>query len=671
MIAQAAQEIPALLEYRRVVIQEIQAEAMGEAAVEPKMDFSRLPNLQQPGPYTFTKRTISFTVQDLRQTGTGLTGSYQLDVDVYLPDGLSEPAPLIISSHGFGAYRGNNNQAQHLASHGFAVAIPEHIGSNLGYRQSFLRGDVDSLLSPIEYVSRPNDISRFIDYLEGLVKTDPEFKNRINLDQIGVVGNSFGATTALALAGAEIIPEELSQICRADNFTLNVSLLLQCRAVYLPPIDYDFWDPRIKAAIAAHPLTSAIYGSQGMGQVKIPTLIVAGSQDIVTPMVQEQVNAFITLGAPEKYFALLDPGTHFTASIQSDTQGIEGVPKFIIGDNYDLGRPYFFGLSVAFFNAYLRGDKAYLPYLSASYNESLKQPGLQVSLIRSLTLAQLETAYGKPSPIPPNPPPVATTPQLPAQNILEEVIRTGVLKVAIRRDAVPFGYLDEEQQLQGYCTELMDGFKDYLTQTLGLPVELELIVFPSTIDTRYQLVRSQTAQLECGPNTIQRNNPGITFSESFFITGAQFLTKIVNESNIDLNSNLTDVTTGVIRNSSTEQFLKQQYPQANKVFFRGDNAITSGVNAVENDQIEAFANDGVLTIGELFRQKLPLENYTLVPEDPLTCDFYGLALPSGDPQWRRIVNSFVNSNEAEYIWTRWFSYAFPYSLVNLDSCLNR
>ncbi|MGL5080895.1 MAG: alpha/beta hydrolase [Microcoleaceae cyanobacterium] len=672
LLAQAAQEIPALLDYRTVVIAEIQAEAKRQAATEPKISSSQLPSLQERGPYQFTKQTISFTISDLRQAGTGLTGSYQLDVDIFLPEGLDKPSPLVISSHGFGAYRGNNNQAQHLASHGFAVAIPEHIGSNLGYRQSFLRGNVDSLLSPIEYVSRPLDISRFIDRLEQLAKTDPELMNRINLDQIGVVGNSFGATTALTLAGAKIIPEQLAQICRPDNFTLNVSLLLQCRAVYLPQIDYDLRDPRIKVAIAAHPLTSAIFGAEGMSQVQIPTLIVAGSQDIVTPMIQEQVNAFIELKVPEKYFSLLHPGTHFTASIQSDTEGIESVPKVIIGDNYDLGRPYFFGLSVAFFNAYLRGDKNYLPYLSASYNQSLSQPGLEVSLIRSLTLEQLEAAYGKPSPLPITlPSSVVTIPQVPQQSVLDEIQKTGVLKVAIRRDAVPFGYLDQEQQLQGYCTELIDSFRDYLTQKLNVPVEIELVIFPSTVDTRYPLVRSRTVQLECGPNPIQRNISGVAFSQPFFITGAQFLTKIINETRINPNGDLSGVTTGVIRNTPTEEFLRQKYPETTKVYFRGGNAITAGVDAVVNNEIDTFANDGVLTIGELFRQKLPIENYTLVPEDPLTCDFYGLILPAGDPGWRRMVDAFINSDEAEYVWTRWFSYAFPYALVSLEYCLDR
>jgi ABC-type amino acid transport substrate-binding protein len=117
--------------------------------------------------------------------------------------------------------------------------------------------------------------------------------------------------------------------------------------------------------------------------------------------------------------------------------------------------------------------------------------------------------------------------------------------------------------------------------------------------------------------------------------------------------------------------MRQQYPQTQRIYFRGENAISEAVKAVTNDQIDAFANDGILTLGELFRQKLPFENYTLVPEDPLTCDFYGLVLPDNDIQWRRTINTFIDSERAEQVWGSWFTFAFPYVLLNLDYCVNR
>ena len=49
-----------------------------------------------------------------------------------------------------------------------------------------------------------------------------------------------------------------------------------------------------------------------------------------------------------------------------------------------------------------------------------------------------------------------------AESTLDKIKRTGVLKVAIRQDAAPFGYLDANDNLQGYCLDfftILYGFK--------------------------------------------------------------------------------------------------------------------------------------------------------------------------------------------------------------------
>lgn len=672
LIFELAEELPILLEYREAATQAITQEAEAEAEAEPQVDFSQLTDLREPGPYKLTKKEVRFQVRNVRQTETGLAGSYELIVDFLIPEGITEPVPLIVSSHGFGSYRGHDSLARHIASYGYIVATPEHIGSSLDYRGAFIRGEVDLLLSPIEYVSRPLDIIYLLDEVEKLVQTDPFWKKLIDVDNIGVIGNSFGGTTALALGGAEINYNRLQQQCTPDIVTLNVSLLLQCRAIYLPPNNYDLRDPRVKAIIAAHPLTSALYGPEGMGKVEVPTLMVAGANDIVTPVIQEQIHPFLWLDSPEKYLALMVPGTHFSSTLRSDTKGVAGVPKFIIGDNFDLGRPYFFGLSTAFFNVYLKERQQDTPYLSSSYNKSLSQEGLDINFIQSLSLEQLEAAYGEPAPAPLLPKgPVATTPPPEGETILEEIKRTGVLKAAMRRDAVPFGYIDDKQNWTGYCSEFLNSFANHLTDKLDAPVKVQLVRFPSNIDNRFQLVRNKTVHLECGPNTIRNNIPGIGFSQPFFITGTQFLVEADDEDKIRPTAGLDDIKTGVVKNSTNEQFIRQQYPQADTIYFRGENAISEGIKAVTTNRIDTFANDGILTLGELFRQGLPVENYTLVPEKPLTCDFYGLALPNNDIEWQRMVNSFVESEQAEQVWEGWFTFAFPYVLLNLDYCVNR
>ncbi|MGK7916889.1 MAG: alpha/beta hydrolase family protein [Prochloraceae cyanobacterium] len=125
-------------------------------------------------------------------------------------------------------------------------------------------------------------------------------------------GILWGGATALSLAGAEINTARLEEECEQENIDLNLSSVLQCRANSLPPLNYNLRDPRIKAAIASNPIASSLFGPEGLSQIELPTLILAGSEDLISPVVQEQIHPFVWLKASPKYLALLVPGTHFS-----------------------------------------------------------------------------------------------------------------------------------------------------------------------------------------------------------------------------------------------------------------------------------------------------------------------------------------------------------------------
>ena len=77
------------------------------------------------------------------------------------------------------------------------------------------------------------DISFLLNELEQLNKY--QLQGQLNLEKVGIFGHSFGASTAFALAGAEINFNQLQQDCGPQMEILNMSLLLQCRALELKP----------------------------------------------------------------------------------------------------------------------------------------------------------------------------------------------------------------------------------------------------------------------------------------------------------------------------------------------------------------------------------------------------------------------------------------------------
>ena len=667
-LLQLRREFETQFRYRQVAVKEIIQQSAVEAAESP-LDSSQLSDLRQPGPWRFTKEEITFEIENLRSTNAGLSFFYPLKFDLYLPQGKSEPVPLIIIVQGFGASKNSYaHVAKQLASYGYAVASIEHIGSNLEERQSFLRGELSDWITPIEFVSRTLDVTYLLDKLEELVANEPQWAAKLNLEQVGIFGYSFGGFTALAVAGAEINQPRLAQECSQKNLKIDISFVLQCQAQYLPPIKFNLKDPRIKAVFSAYPVTEQIFGPEGLGKIEIPTMIWASSEDIIVPVVQNQIHPFFWLKTPKKYLIVHVPGTHYSTA-RDDV--INGLPLDMLGDSENSGeiaRGQLNAISVAFFNFHLRGLEKFATYLTAAYTKDISQEELSVHLTQSLTPEQIEIAYGKKPPIPFFPEPVVASTPTGEEPVLEEIKRTGVLKVAVRSDAAPFGFFDRNGNWTGYCAYFVNSLEQYLEGKLHRSGGIQVVKIPSSLENRYQLLQQDRVHLECGPNTIRSDVEGVTFSQPFFATGTQFLLPSDKASQINGNSDLANLKIGVIKNTTTEQFVKEQFPSTEKVFFEGTGGRSQAVKALASNKIEAFVSDSILSTQEIRRQGLAPADYILLPRRPLTCDYYGMLLPDRDRQWQNTINGFLNSQSLKQVNNKWLGEFSDKVLSAINSC---
>jgi len=662
-------ELTVYYSYNNAVVEAIQVQAAAEAAAQASIDVSSLRDLSQPGPFQYGTQTITVRNPALGQTREGLTVGYDFDVDVYLPTGLTAPAPIVIISHGFGDVKESFEfLAEHIASHGYVAMVPDHVGSDLQYRQEYLQGRLNTLLSPMEFIDRPQQISFLIDKLEALVAESPEWADILDVDRIGLAGDSLGGNTVLAVAGAEITYSRLVQACNRDTLLLNFSLYLECRAQYLPPENYDLSDSRVKAVILGHPLGAALYGPEGMRQIDVPLLMVSGSKDIVAPVVTEQIHPFIWMQTEPKYLALLDVGTHFSSKPGRDAAGFF---KLLAGEHRDVGTNYYKALTLAFWNVYLRGLDDYLPYLTARHAQQMSegQPMI-VDLVTSITPEQLETAYGGSTPIPIVPPLAEAVPPR-AESILAAIERTGVLKVAFRRDAVPFGFIDRQDRWDGYCGDMAVALGDYLTQALDLEVAVEVAELASNLTNRFELVRDGDVYLECGPNTIREGVEGIIFSNPIFTASTQFLVPTDRAALVNPNTPLDNVRLGMLDDTTTQSFVEATYPRATVVTFSGPEGRKEGIAAAAAGEVDAFVGDGILSYGELLLEGYAADQFSVLPELPLTCDFYGLILPDDDPEWRSTINQFLASQHENTVAADWFTEIYPETLNKTEFCLNR
>ncbi|MEA5626513.1 alpha/beta hydrolase [Nostoc sp. UHCC 0251] len=385
-------DLSQLLKKRDEVVASVQKEAIAQAA-NSTINFSKQLDLRSPGKFRWQKKSLELN---------DFSRNRRLPVDIYLPQAGSQntkelpspPFPLIVISHGLASDRFTFVYlAEHLASYGFAVAVLEHPGSNAERIQQYFAG-LSAPPDATEFINRPLDIKYLLNELQRLEKLDPTLQGKLNFQQVGAIGHSLGGYTVLALAGAKINFEQLRQDCDPNNSSFNLSLVLQCQATELPPIDYELKDDRIKVIMAINPINSSILGEGGVSQIKIPVILVAASQDIFAPPVFEQIRPFTWLSDSNKYLALIENATHFSAIAEPTPENdVLPVPPALLGPDRAPVYSYLNALSVAFLETHLLNHPEYRSYLQPSYATFISKEPLNLSILQSLSADQFNQLW--------------------------------------------------------------------------------------------------------------------------------------------------------------------------------------------------------------------------------------------------------------------------------------
>ncbi len=390
-------EVERLVDQTAIAVAAVRNQAPVQVNNSFVSDSAQLHGLEFRGSFTWQQETLKF--EDASRVQPGLSGNARTFLaDIYLPKVPERrPLPVIVFSHGLGADRLSYQYlAQHLASHGFVVAVPEHPGSNAEQLIALLNGQADEVADPTEFVDRPLDIKFLLDELGRRSQSDPLYYRRLNLQQVGVIGHSFGGYTALALAGAKLNFEQLQRDCGENlDQTLNASLLLQCRALTLPGRNYNLSDPRVKSVVAINSIDRSVFGQSGLSQIKVPVMLIASSADTVAPALLEQIQPFTWLTSSQKYLAIMEGATHFSTTGEiSLSTGVFPVPPAVVGPTPSLARSYLNALSVAFFQTYVANQPDFARYLTPEYTTAISQAPLRLSISQTLTLIGLESMLG-------------------------------------------------------------------------------------------------------------------------------------------------------------------------------------------------------------------------------------------------------------------------------------
>ena len=260
--------------------------------------------------------TISYTAPN--KFGEQITPGKEITaVGGALADGQPEqaggPYPLVVFSHGFSlspiVY---STLVEHYASQGYVVLAPEHNESFDGSLTEFWK----------ELIDRPVDIQRTIDYAELLNTPGELLAGLIDLDNIAVVGHSYGGYTALATAGARF--DFVAYKTRCAALTADDPLNFFCAPIPnesdmamragLDEVPSGLWpsfgDPRVKAAISLAG-DAYTFDQRGLAELEVPIMAMGGTVDEGTPYTWGAKLTYDHVGSEDKTLVSFPGAGHF------------------------------------------------------------------------------------------------------------------------------------------------------------------------------------------------------------------------------------------------------------------------------------------------------------------------------------------------------------------------
>jgi predicted dienelactone hydrolase len=247
------------------------------------------------------------------------------------------PYPVIVFSHGYGGSKnGYEPLVSYWTSFGYVVIRPSHADANAlrdvfesarteaagtagggggraGRGQRPATAGIVAVARSIEDIwtkerepqwrDRALDISLVIDSLGDLETRFPELRGKIDHDKVGVGGHSYGAFTALLVAGMKTFSN--------------------------PPLSLK--DPRVKAVVAMSP--QGVSPNRGITpesfrDITIPVLYMTGSQDFGAAKNEDPAwrrTAFENSPPGDKYFVEIEGATHL--SFTGRLGMVEGAPR--------------------------------------------------------------------------------------------------------------------------------------------------------------------------------------------------------------------------------------------------------------------------------------------------------------------------------------------------------
>ncbi|MEZ4727873.1 MAG: transporter substrate-binding domain-containing protein [Caldilineaceae bacterium] len=229
------------------------------------------------------------------------------------------------------------------------------------------------------------------------------------------------------------------------------------------------------------------------------------------------------------------------------------------------------------------------------------------------------------------------------------ITKRGKLRVGVRRDVRPFGFVDANGELSGFDIDLAH---EFARRWLNHEGALELVIV-SAADRIPRLTSGDVDLLIAAMPHKRERDALIDFSEPYFVDGQALLTR--SDSGIATARDLRDKAVAALQDAPAIDILFQWAEgQSLPIKLVTFPAYPEALDALQTGETDALTADSV-TLNQFAQEA---SNLRLISER-FTQEYYAIGLPQGDSQLRALVNFTLQDMKTDGTYDSLYRHWFP------------